>query len=53
MSESKDFMKILSSKTEYLAPYLTLIRLDEEADICAGTNEPGHGYDDDNDLGDL
>ena len=46
-------MKILSSKAEYLAPYLSVIRMDEEADICAGTNEPGHGYDDDNELGDL
>ena len=37
----------------YSAPLCSVIRLDHEADICTGTNEPGHGYDDDNDLGDL
>ena len=46
-------MNILSSKAEYLAPFLILIRLDEEADVCAGTNEPGHGYNDDINLGDI
>ena len=38
---------------EYRAPRCFIIRLDEEADVCVGTNEPGHDYDDDNDLGDL
>ena len=34
---------------EYRHPLCSIIRLDEEADICAGTNEPGHGYVDDPD----
>lgn len=38
---------------EYRSPECSIIRLNAEADVCAGTNEPGHGYDDDNDLGDL
>ena len=38
---------------EYRAPRCFIIRLDEEADVCVGTNEPGHDYDDDNYLGDL
>ena len=39
---------------EYMHPLCSIIRLDEEADICAGTNTPGAGdYDDDEDLGDI
>lgn len=40
---------------EYLAPWSAIIRLDEEADICAGTNTAGAGYDDGDDegLGDI
>ncbi len=42
-----------STEVEYQTPWCSVIRLDEEADVCNGTNEAGHGYDDDNDLGDL
>ena len=38
---------------EYRSPLCSIICLDEEADICIGTNQPGHNYDDDIDLGDL
>ena len=37
----------------YSSPLCSVIHLDQEADICTGTNTPGHDYDDDNDLGDL
>ena len=46
-------MKFYYKNEEYRTPLCSIIRLDEEADVCVGTNEPGHGYDDDNDLGDL
>lgn len=38
---------------EYRSPECSIVRLDAEADVCVGTNEPGHNYDDDNDLGDI
>lgn len=38
---------------EYRSPRCSVIRLDEEADICNGTNEAGNGYNDDNEMDDL
>ena len=38
---------------EYRAPRCFIIRLDEEADVCVGTNEAGAGYEDNNPLDDL
>ena len=35
------------SAEKYTTPSCTLICLDSEADICTGTNQAGHGYDDD------
>ena len=49
-------MKYCIFPAGYQPPYLSVIDLRAEADICAGTNEAGHGYDDDdenNNLGDL
>ena len=40
----------------YQAPYTRVVPLRSEADICAGTNMPGSGYDDDdntNNIGDF
>ncbi len=41
------------SVQKYTAPSCTLIRLDNEADICTGTNQAGHNYNDDNPLDEL
>ena len=50
-------MKIKFRDEGYRSPLCSIFRLDEEADICAGTNTPGAGnYDDDdenNDLGNI
>lgn len=41
------------SEQKYTRPSCALICLDSEADICTGTNKPGSGYNDDNELDDL
>ena len=49
-------MTIRFKDEEYRSPLCSIICLDEEADICVGTNQAGNGYDDDydtNNLGDL
>ena len=47
-------MKFYYKDEEYRTPLCSIIRLDEEADVCVGTNTPGAGdYDDDEPLGDI
>ena len=42
-----------STEREYRTPGCSIIRLDEEADVCNGTNTPGAGDYGDEDLGDI
>ena len=42
-----------STEGEYRTPGCSIIRLDEEADVCNGTNTPGAGDYGDEDLGDI
>ena len=44
---------IIVPKNGYQPPQGWVICLDEEADVCAGTNQAGYRYDDEEDLGDI
>lgn len=50
-------MKYPFPHAEYETPSVSLILLRHEVDVCAGTypgaDQPGPGYNDDNDLGDI